>query len=157
MMILNQMGICMMKKCDKISIGTALSKMSALGIRKTPARIKVLEILCEAESPKSAFDILHRLQKDCRSINKTTVYRILQLMEKHQIIHPVYMSPESVRYELSSLPHHHHAQCTQCGQTRSVKSRRLEQTLRNIEQSLPAFTVTRHIVEFRGLCVMCKT
>ena len=47
-------------------------------------------------------------------VDKVTVYRTLELLASHDIIHPTMQRDGVQYYELHGPKHHHHAMCTSC-------------------------------------------
>jgi len=90
-------------------------------------------------------------------IDRTSVYRTVDLFEKLGIINRLQIGWK-YKLELSDLftEHHHHATCMQCG---SVISLEEDESLETGIQHLAAsadFTISSHTLEIRGICSSCK-
>lgn len=122
--------------------------------------------LSDTRTRRQLFDILVAQNEPCpvtvlvelanNKMNKSSVYRSVEVFEKTGIIKKVYSGwKESV--ELSDLfrRHHHHMTCTNCGMTISFEeSTSLVRELDNITSKYN-FTASNHSIEFSGLCVDC--
>ncbi|TVM19515.1 transcriptional repressor [Oceanidesulfovibrio indonesiensis] len=88
------------------------------GIEDTPLRHLVVRLLAEADRPLAALDILERVRRE-QSINKVSLYRILDLLVEHGLVRRL-SSPappdRAFRYCLpgGGKPHHCHFYCTRC-------------------------------------------
>ncbi len=90
-------------------------------MRQTPVHTTILKILSKNKLPLSAFDILAKLHTKKLPVNKTTVYRQLDLLEKEGLINAVRLSDRSVRYELAEEKYHyHHLVCVKCNDIADV-------------------------------------
>lgn len=92
----------------------------------------------------------------CKKIDRTSVYRTLELFTQLGIAHEVPMGWKQ-RYELASpfKSHHHHLSCNGCGKLVDIHSPQLERTMARIA-SEHGFTVDSHTFEIRGLCSECR-
>ena len=126
------------------------------GARLTPVRQRVLEIIWQSHRPLGAYAILEVLSGEGHSPAPPTVYRALEFLLTHGLVH-----------RLSSLnafvgctrPGHPGAGqfllCTSCGTAAELNDARIE---RAIERSAEAegFTSQVHTVEISGLCPHCR-
>jgi Fur family transcriptional regulator, ferric uptake regulator len=120
-------------------------------MRQTKTRKKLLALLTSARRPISVADLLSHL-----SVNKTTVYRQLDSLVKAGQVTEVRFSDRKVRYELASLPHHHHLVCTACDSVRDID---LPDDIESIASKFPnrdGFVIQNHYLEFFGLCAKCS-
>ena len=125
--------------------------------RNTPVRQALLKILSRNKSPLSAFDILAKLHQQKFTVNKTTVYRQLELLEKQALVETVRLSDRSLRYELANKAnHHHHLVCLKCNDVQDVDFKDDLKNQEKIIQKNNKFKILRHSLEFFGLCVKCK-
>lgn len=135
---------------------TILAALRADGNRITQARKAVVEIATTHHKPLSAADVQTLLQKRSLKANATTVYRELQFLAKQGVLSTVHFKDGIVRYELASLPHHHHVVCMACS---SVEDVHMESDLKTIEKSIgkaTGFAVKEHALEFYGTCRRCR-
>ncbi|MCW1930069.1 MAG: transcriptional repressor [Candidatus Kerfeldbacteria bacterium] len=126
------------------------------GHRVTKARSALLSILDKKHSPLSAMELQKLLERKGIIVNKTTIYREIDFLIAQNIIHSVALGDEATRYELSSRDHHHHIQCTSCG---NVVDLPLNNELKEIEKQITrgtGYMIEKHALEFFGLCKNCQ-
>ncbi|HUC95146.1 MAG TPA: transcriptional repressor [Candidatus Saccharimonadales bacterium] len=118
--------------------------------RLTPARTKIIQILCTTPSPITAEILVKKV-----NINKTTAYRELEFLLKNELIQEVDFGDGTKRYELKELKHHHHLVCLRC---KSVQDISFDENLEWEESRIKKnqrFEVLRHDLEFFGYCNNC--
>ena len=121
------------------------------GLRMTPIREKILELLNHTRTPVSVPDVL----KDV-PVNKTTIYREMETLTSKGYLTEVDFGDGIKRYELSLKGHHHHLVCVKC---RSITDYVLPRDFTREEKRIARtkkFTVLRHTLEFFGLCRRCR-
>jgi Fur family ferric uptake transcriptional regulator len=114
-------------------------------------RERLLKIFNNTRTPLSEAELRIRL-----SVNKTTIYRALEQLKAESLIKEVNFSDGKMRFELSSLPHHHHLMCLDCHR---IEDMVLKDELRSIEQTIAKdkkFQVKNHNLEFFGVCNQCS-
>jgi len=127
-----------------------INKLKNIKRRATPARIKMFEVLNSSRSPIAANKIVKAV-----GVNKTTVYRDLELFLKNNFIQEADFGDGIKRYELTELKHHHHLICLKCKRVQDVS---FEENLREEEKRIKKtkkFLVLRHDLEFFGYCNNC--
>ncbi len=144
------------RRCVADALEDAKTICAERGARLTPVRRRVLEIIWQSHRPLGAYAILEVLSGEGHSPAPPTVYRALEFLLKHGLVH-----------RLSSLnafigcahPGHPGAGqfllCTACGTAAELNDPRIE---RAIERSAATegFTSQVHTVEIRGLCPHCR-
>jgi len=112
--------------------------------RLTNHRREVLELLSNSAEACSAGQIHEHLPH----INLVTIYRALDYLAEHGLVHKLRLDGEEALFEVQHEPHHH-ALCTECGTVIhfTTDNKKLEN-----EFSLPGFTVTDLEVTLRGRC-----
>lgn len=124
--------------------------------RLTPIRRQVLELVWQSHKPVKAYDVLAQLQQAMPSAKPPTVYRALDFLLEHQLIHKLQrlnayigcQHPESGNSRCYFLI------CTRCGEAQEMQHpaihRNLSDTMR--EQHFLPQQVT---VEVEGICGAC--
>lgn len=74
-------------KCVREALASAESQCSAEGLRLTPARRRVLEILLEEHQAMGAYDVLARLQADGQNAQPPAAYRALKFLVDNGFAH----------------------------------------------------------------------
>lgn len=124
-------------------------------MRTTKARTAIMSVFKTHKTPLDVQEIFSLLEKQNADVDLATVYRSVTTFERSGIIHPVDFADGVTRYELSSLPHHHHAICINCGKAQDVKNCVNISIQNDIEKKLQ-FDIKSHSMEFFGLCFDCK-
>ena len=84
------------------------------GLRMTKPRRLILDCIHERGDHLTAEDILEYVRKQYPKVNKSTVYRTLQLLEKNDCVFTT-MSSDRTLYHHAEEKHHYHLVCKQCG------------------------------------------
>lgn len=129
--------------------------MHDMGLRKTPARIAILEIFQKSSTPLDAEGIYSALETRDIKTDKVTVYRTLNTLTDFNVLRKVEFQEGKFRYELASLPHHHHLICTKCGKVEDIKECGMEDVEEKL-QKRTSFVIKQHNAEFFGVCASCQ-
>jgi|SRR6185369_10185835 len=133
-----------------------LHDLKRFGLRLTKTRRTCVDVLSSAKTPLSAAQLSVELEKRGVIVNKTTIYRELERLERIGVVENVQLNDRKRHYELAFENHHHHLICMQCENVEDVDVS--EQELREEEAKvgrLKKFTIVRHSLEFFGLCEHC--
>jgi len=123
------------------------------GLRLTPQRRQVYEVLMQKRDHPTATEVFIRVQKRMPSISLATVYNCLETMVGSGLVKAVHVDREPTRF-CANLREHDHFHCTECGHISDIK---FSQT-QDKGWKLPAgFLVTQHDLTLRGLCAGCGT
>lgn len=121
------------------------------GYRITRPRLEVYELIKKHDRPMS----IAELCKLSDGIDRTSVYRVLQLFRELTIVVSVPFGWKQ-KYELADpfAPHHHHMYCESCGAIKAVDSEKIEQLVEQLARS-EGFTPESHHFEIKGKCQAC--
>ena len=135
----------------------SLSRLREKGKRLTPVRSSLVRLFETRHGPFSAPELIACLIKQGLRVNKTTVYRELEFLLNHAVVREVNLGERQARYELADPGHHHHhLVCLKC---REVDMINLPNDLETHERAIKktkGFAVSRHALEFFGLCAQCQ-
>lgn len=125
------------------------------GVRLTPQRRQVLEILSAQQKPMGAYDILDLLKLQLPAAKPSTVYRALEFLLEQGLVHRL----ESLNAYLGCIhPEHPHASqfliCRDCGEVRELESQNVDRTLDN-ELKACGFKAESQVIEVTGRCLRC--
>jgi len=120
-------------------------------LRSTTPRQAVFRALADAAEPSYLYEIIHA----CTNIDRTTVYRTLELYVTLGIVEIIHVGWKK-RYELAEpfKPHHHHLQCTICGELIAIDTPHLEGYIETTATNY-GYRLTQHHIELRGVCKTC--
>lgn len=125
------------------------------GLKKTKPRELVLSILKTADKPLSASDIYANIVEMHFTISLSTIYRILELLAKKNIVIKTTIMDNSISvYELNHYQHKHYAVCMNCHKVLAMNNCPMERFIPNLEDN--DFHVMGHKVEVYGYCKECS-
>ena len=134
-----------------------LEKLRQSGFRLTPQREMVLSVMHRIEGSATAEDIHARVQERSSSVDISTVYRTLELLQQFQLVSAVELADGLRHYELLGVhgPHLHLA-CTRCGKLLGIE---LHEADALHEQLLAEYGFDMELdhVTIPGLCQECRT
>jgi Fur family zinc uptake transcriptional regulator len=128
----------------------------AKGARLTDLRREVLGLILDADAPTGAYDLLDRLRATRHGAAPPTVYRALEFLLEHGLIHKL----ESMSTYVGCVSHgdaEHAAQfliCRTCGQVTELDDHELAHALEDAAKRL-GFTVGKATIEAEGRCATC--
>lgn len=97
-----------------------LDDLHRAGYRLTPQREVVLKVLSETREHLTAREILRRARRRLPHLNKSAVYRALEVLTHLSLVNPIDVGQGEIQYELNTQPHHHHLVCQQCGKITDI-------------------------------------
>ncbi len=140
----------MVKVMEQINI------LTQNGLKVTKPRVTILNILEHVNKPLTAEEIYLKLQKIDKSINLSTVYRVLEVFIKNQIItKPFIKDDNKASFIINHHEHKHFLICSKCQKMVEIG----ECPFKTFEKSLEKetnFTITNHRFELFGICPNCK-
>jgi Fur family zinc uptake transcriptional regulator len=145
---------------DDKALNTALARAEALcaerGVRLTAQRRRVLELVCRAERPLGAYEILDQLRNGARAA-PPTVYRALDWLQAQGLVHKL----ETLHaYIGCTHPEHPHASqfliCDDCGGVTELEDKSIAGSLASVAAE-SGFRPSRPVVEVIGTCSVCAT
>ena len=143
-------------RCIRSALDRAESVCSRHRVRLTPLRRRVLELVWASHEAVKAYELLPLLNDGGPAANPPTVYRALEFLQQHGLIHRI----ESLNaYVGCPNPQESHTAqlliCEQCGLVDEISLGVLEKTI-NREADKRAFLVRRQTVEVQGVCSACQ-
>ncbi|MCB2082284.1 MAG: transcriptional repressor [Rickettsiales bacterium] len=138
---------------------TALNQAEAIcqeqGLRFTALRRRVLAMVWENHGPAKAYDILDKLQAENHSARPPTVYRALDFLQEHGLVHKL---NRLNAYVGCSHPLQHtecyFLICSQCGTIEECCNDALKQAILSITTQ-HQFTPAHTTLEIEGICREC--
>ncbi len=125
------------------------------GFRLTPQREMVLSVLHEIEGFATADEIYERVSGISSSVDISTVYRTLELLQDFHLVASVEPGDGQRRYELLGLHgQHFHLVCLSCGKIIGVEPEALEAFAGRIREAY-GFEIDLEHLSVPGLCEAC--
>lgn len=142
--------------CVAQAIAEAERVCAKRGARLTPIRRRVLELVWEGHGPVGAYDILERLSGERRRAAPPTVYRALDFLAEHGLVHRIESRNAFVGCAQPGAAHRaHFLLCGACGDAAELDDAALHAALAGLA-ARAGFTIERETVELRGLCPKCR-
>ena len=124
-----------------------ISLVKESGAKLTNPRKQILGMLSESNKPLT----LKEIHEECNNIDFASVYRSIKLFYELGLVNEINFADNKIRYELSTHKHHHHIICSECGEIKELPICILSEI-----ETLTDYTITKHNLEFLGLCPKCK-
>lgn len=137
-------------------LDAATQACARAGARLTPLRRDVLALVLQAEGPVTAYQLLDLLRQSRKGAVPPTIYRALEFLLAHKLIHRV----ESLNAFVSctnAAQHPHAAQfliCAKCGAVAEVQDAAVAAALRDAAER-HGFQPSGAVIEVNGICAAC--
>ena len=144
------------RHCVVTALDAAAGLCERQGVRLTALRRRVLELVWRGHQPRGAYDILEELHREGRHAAPPTVYRALEFLRLHGLIHRIESLNAFIGCIAPNEPHSGHFMiCNDCGGAAEVNDEAIGDALRR-SASRSGFVIERQIIELRGLCPSCQ-
>jgi len=126
------------------------------GLRLTPTRRRILEMVLAADGPVKAYDLLDKLKSEQPKAAPPTVYRALEFLLENHFIHRL----ETLNAFVSCFhpEDQHQGQfliCERCEAVTEVHDHNIEDRLRDAARARQ-FEPRRQVLEIYGTCGICR-
>ncbi len=126
------------------------------GLRLTPLRRRVFELVWRSHAPVSAYNLLDQLVNDGHRAQAPTVYRALEFLLENGLVHRV----ESMNaYVGCNRPCGHGDVgffiCDSCGDVAELSDPAISDSINQRARHL-GFRISKPLLEVRGLCGQCQ-
>jgi Fur family transcriptional regulator, ferric uptake regulator len=136
---------------------TVAQRLRANGLRYTPSRRAVVELLARSDRPLTIPEIL----AEDPSLAQSSAYRNLTELITAGAVHRLIAGDEYSHFELAEdlTSHHHHLVCTHCGRVEDITlSDSVEQSMTSaLDRAADSlgFTPEHHRLDVLGKCASC--
>jgi Fe2+ or Zn2+ uptake regulation protein len=135
----------------------AIDQLRDAGVRLTPQRALVLDVVYHSDGHLSADEIYEHVHAQSPQVDLSTVYRNLVFLRQQGLIGELRLEGQPVRFEaVRSGQEHHHAVCNRCGRMVEVEHADLE----GLEATLLGkygFRLEPVHLTLSGLCQQCAS
>jgi len=138
--------------------GRLQAELSARGIRMTEQRRAILSVIETAKKHLDAGQILRKAQRLNSAVDRSTVYRTLDLLKRHRMVDELdlmHMEGEAHYYERKLARDHIHMACLRCGKITEFVSEIFESLKQQLERDC-RFTIVVARLEVGGYCSECR-
>ncbi len=133
-----------------------LEQLRERGLKATPARARILELLQESHNVLT----LEEIRETCGAsqVDFATVYRTLVSFVEVGLARSVELGDGQTRYESATSDHedhhHHHILCVRCRRIESVHLCAVEKLEKEVSRL--GYREITHRLEFSGVCKDCR-
>jgi len=139
-------------------VGAVASACEVRGLRLTPLRLRVLELIAASEKPVKAYDVLDQLREGRGGAAPPTVYRALDFLHENGLVHRI----ES-RNAFVACVHNHAGDddlivfliCERCGTVGEAPGGNVAETLKASSRAA-GFAPKSPVIEIAGICAHCR-
>jgi Fur family zinc uptake transcriptional regulator len=143
-------------RCLDMAIKRAEQGCAQRGVRLTPLRRRVLQLVWRSHEPVKAYELLETLQSEKKGAAPPTIYRALDFLQEQGFVHKL----ESLNaYIGCSEPGHNETSqfliCHECGVVVELDDDEISNVINEKTQAL-GFTPSELTLEIKGLCDKCR-
>jgi len=143
--------------CLSDALDRAVSICAKRGARLTELRRQVLELVWAGHKPLGAYEILDALRDARGSAAPPTVYRALDFLLNHGLIHRIESLNAYVGCTAPELPHGgQFLICRSCGATAELNDLRIDAAISE-RATAAGFSIQNRTIEVDGICPHCQT
>ena len=96
------------------------------GLKVTPQRVAILEAIYQLNNHPTAENIAEYIKESQPNIAIGTIYKVLDVLVKNQIVRKVTTEADRMRYD-GITEHHHHLYCVECDLIEDYNDEELKQ------------------------------
>jgi Fur family ferric uptake transcriptional regulator len=138
--------------------GRLQAELAARGIRMTEQRRAILSVIETAKKHLDASQILRKAQRLNAAVDRSTVYRTLELLKRHRMVDELdlmHMEGEAHYYERKLARDHIHMACLRCGKITEFVSEIFDSLKQQLERDCH-FSIVVARLEVGGYCSQCR-
>ena len=124
------------------------------GLKLTPQRRLILDIIHGSGEHLTAEEILASVQAKVPGVNKSTIYRTLELLEGLGCVFKSELGDRFI-YHHAEEGHHHHLVCRRCGKNIDCAEDLFHSVEKALDENLGFKVDFKHVV-ISGLCSECR-
>jgi Fur family transcriptional regulator, zinc uptake regulator len=142
--------------CVENALDRAEALCDAQGARLTDLRRAVLELVWRGHEPIGAYALLDALRKTHPGAAPPTIYRALEFLDAHGLIHRIESLNAYIGCDHPERPHvSQFLICAKCSTAAEIDDPSVSRALSRSADGA-GFAVTRQTVELSGLCPTCQ-
>jgi Fur family transcriptional regulator, ferric uptake regulator len=123
-------------------------------IKVTKGRISILQILLSNEDAVSVDYIFEQCKARGLSIDLSTVYRTMEILEGKNIVDKFNLGEGKYNYKLKKEVHKHTLECSLCHKEVEIDCPMVQ--IEQIIKNRTGFTLMEHDLRIKGICEDCK-
>jgi Fur family transcriptional regulator, zinc uptake regulator len=141
--------------CIADALHAAEVECARRGARLTAVRRRVLELVWTSHQPVGAYALLQQLTREGFSAAPPTVYRALEFLLAHGLVHRIERLDAFIGCSRPGKPHAgQFLLCTTCGAASELDDPAIDRAIAD-SAARSGFSVHRQTIEVEGLCPSC--
>jgi Fur family ferric uptake transcriptional regulator len=124
------------------------------GLRLTQPRRVILDYIHDRGDHLTAEEIIDFVHDKTPRVNKSTIYRTLELLEKNECVFRSESNNRTI-YHHAEEGHHHHLVCRKCGKTVDCEEDIFVPIEKALQEKYGFRTDFKHVV-MNGFCESCR-
>jgi Fe2+ or Zn2+ uptake regulation protein len=133
------------------------SRLAEAGLRVTPQRLALLDLLIEERGHLTADDLYRRARATIPGLSATSIYKSLHALREAGLVREVHVRAGPVRYDANVGRQHHHCVCRRCGRVDDVPCSSAATGGCVVPHEFGDYLVDQVEVTYRGLCAACQS
>jgi Fur family ferric uptake transcriptional regulator len=133
---------------------SCLETLKRKGLKLTPQRRLIVDIIHDAHKHISAEEILEVVRQRMPGVNKSTIYRTLDTLEQSGAIYKSEANDRFI-YHHAEEGHHHHLVCSKCGKTVECSEDLFDPVEKSLIKRFGFSADLKHVV-INGFCDSCR-
>ena len=133
---------------------SCVATLKEKGLKLTPQRRLIVDIIHDTGAHLTAQEIISYVQSKMPGVNKSTIYRTLELLEGAGCVYKSAMGDQFI-YHHAEEGHHHHLVCSKCGETIDLDENLFAPVERSLGEKYGFRVDFKHVV-MSGLCEDCR-
>jgi Fur family peroxide stress response transcriptional regulator len=129
------------------------NRLKERGIRITPQRKVILDLLKSSREHLTAEEIYQHIKQKMQRVSLGTVYNTLHKLKEAGVIQELSFGDMSSRYD-GIAKFHYHITCVVCGKVMDFHRDSLK-SLEEEASKASGFAINTHRIEFYGTCPLC--
>jgi Fur family transcriptional regulator, ferric uptake regulator len=138
------------------AIGQVRDAMRARGMRWTPQRRVLLEVLFESKGHVRMVDLVERARERDPETIPSTVYRTLDVLEELGLVRHSHAADGHEQIHVLPGGHHGHLECRVCGTTWEISEQEAVDTVRRLAEGRDFEVDVSHLTVV-GRCAACRS
>jgi Fur family ferric uptake transcriptional regulator len=135
---------------------TVREQLKERGLRWTPQRRLLLNVLSESQGHVTAAELIERCREADPQTTPSTVYRTLDVLEQLGVVRHGHAADGREEFHVLPADEHGHLYCRNCGRTWEIDSAEAASLVRNLERARDFHVDLSHL-SIVGLCQSCRS
>ena len=138
-----------------VSIETARDELRSRGLRWTPQRRTILEVLASTRGHITGTELVERCRVIDPETTPSTVYRTLDVLEELGVVRHSHGRDGREEFHVQPAVEHGHLVCERCGASREIEAPDAGRLVNRLERS-SGYRIDLTHLSIAGICPACR-